>query len=81
MSKAIDLIRSFVDKSGGIEKIDRALSLMRAMDKSQIHDFIKGIANHEDPAGAHQLFAAMMMGFTVASSVYHSTAKSLAEEP
>ena len=73
-SKLFRLICSFVDKSGGIEKINAARAALREVAESgQVAQYVTGIGKTE--AGAKQLLAAALLGFSMASALYEAKRK------
>ena len=60
-----DHIRRFVEKSGGIEKIELAVEALKGIEDHQ--DYLLRISRSR--AGARQLIAAALMGFTVSALV------------
>lgn len=66
-----DLITGFVDKSGGLAKVEQAIQAMQGVkERGEITAFVQRLGRR--PEGAQQLFAAAMMGFTLSSLVYES---------
>lgn len=65
------LICSFVDKSGGLEKVElgaKGLRTVAEQGDAAIQEFVRGVA--QKPEGAKQLCAAALLGFSVAAMVY-----------
>lgn len=70
----IDLVAGFVDKSGGIEKVLDTITAMKGVKAANdITGFVQRIGNR--PEGAQQLFAAALLGFTLAALVYDARSK------
>jgi hypothetical protein len=67
----IDLVCGFVEKSGGIRKVNEMGDALRAMAESgdvRIQQFLRGVA--ANPAGAKEILAAALLGFRMAGFVY-----------
>ncbi len=64
----IDLIAGFVDKSGGIDKVQQAIEAMKCVkERGEITAFVQRLGQR--PEGAKQFFAAALLGFTLAALV------------
>lgn len=69
--KLFQLICSFVEKSGGLEKVEQGAKGLRAVANqgpNAIQKFVQGVA--AKPEGAKQLCAAALLGFSVAAAIY-----------
>ncbi len=67
----IDLVCCFVEKSGGIDKVNEVATALRAMAESgevRICQFLRGVA--ANPAGAKQMLANALLGLRLAGLVY-----------
>jgi hypothetical protein len=69
-NKIVELIRNFVDKSGGIDKVNEARDAIKkvASQPGQASKLVAGLAKNE--AGSKQLLAAALLGFSIASFLY-----------
>lgn len=70
----VDLVCHFVEKSGGIEKVNEVATALRAMADAgdvRICQFLKGLA--VNPAGARQMLANALLGLRLAALVYERT--------
>lgn len=65
----IDLITGFVVKAGGIHKVEQVIASMKVIkDRNDITGFIQRVGKR--PEGAQQLFAAALLGFTLAAMTF-----------
>lgn len=67
----IDLVCGFVEKSGGIEKVNEVATALREMAEAgdvRICQFLRGVA--ANPAGAKQMLANALLGLRLAGLVY-----------
>lgn len=66
------LIDSFVEKSGGIDQVKLAVKALRVLaevkDDQVVSDYVVNVG--KQPAGAKQLLAAALLGFSMASVLY-----------
>lgn len=69
------LIVGFVEKSGGIEKIEQAADKIRAIPDAERADYVRRVAAHD--SGARQLLAAALLGFRLAAQVYRDNESEL----
>lgn len=65
------LIVAFVEKSGGIEKIEQACEVLRSIPDAERADYVRRVARSD--VGARQLMAAALLGFSAATQVYRAS--------
>lgn len=66
--RIVSLITGFVAKSGGIEKVEQAITAMKGVqERGDFTGFVQRLGKRPD--GAQQFFAAALMGFTLAAMV------------
>ena len=77
------LVKSFVENSGGIRKVEQAVKALsrihKAGDKHAVTDYVARVV--ENPVGAKQLFAAALMGFMLSADVYHQGENHVSSRP
>ncbi len=79
MNMLTKMICGFVEKSGGIEKVERAAQALKNIPKGQYADFLGNLAKREE--GAQQLIAAAIAGFSLSAFVYKNLREPGGEEP
>ena len=73
------LVCGFVEKSGGVEKIDMAKASLMGIQKGARADFLRRLSKTEE--GSQQLIAAAIAGFALSSFVYRSLHPEAEKEP
>lgn len=65
------LVRGFVQKSGGLEKVEKAVEMMKGIVDHQ--HYLARISKSRD--GSRQLIASSMLGFTLAALIERDALK------
>ncbi len=73
------LICGFVEKSGGVEKMDMAKDSLMRIAPGKRADFLRGLSKSEE--GAKQLIAAAIAGFSLSAFVYRELRGTKKQEP
>ena len=70
--EVIDLVCGFVDKSGGLEKVEQGMKALQrpASTPGGCSKFLANLSRSR--SGSDQLVAAAMMGFVMAALIYRS---------
>lgn len=71
-NRVFAIIDRFVENSGGVDKVRQAVKALRVLSECKneqiISEYVVNVG--KQPAGAKQLLAAALLGFSIASALY-----------